>query len=209
MKKILLADDHQLIRTGLKLLLESELGEITFGEAENANGVFKKMKESEWDLLILDVNMPGRSGMDVLKQLKDTKNTTPVLVLSLHSEEHLGVRALKSGACGYISKDAIGTELIKAVNTVMNGKKYITAYIAEQLIEQINNPADKEPHELLSDREFQTLMYIATGQKISIIAQALSLSVATISTYRARIMEKMGMKTNADLINYSIHRGLI
>ncbi|MGZ4056910.1 MAG: response regulator [Bacteroidia bacterium] len=208
MKKILIADDHQLVRQGLKMVLSDEFGEIQFGEAENASSTLKKMDEDSWNLLILDMNMPGRSGTEVLKDLKDQRNSTPVLMLSMHSEEYMGLRAIKLGAYGYISKDMAGSELINAVHQIFSGKKYISPTLASMMVDRLNEPAEKEPHELLSDREFQTFLLIAAGKQVSAIAETLSLSVATISTYRSRIMEKTGMKSNAALMNYAIHKGL-
>lgn len=209
MKKILIADDHQIVRKGLKQIISDEFGDTQFGEAANAIEVFKRMKENEWDILILDINMPGRSGLDVLKQLKDEKSGMPVLILSMHPEDIVAVRALKSGASGYLPKDSADTELVNAIRQIFNGKKYITPSVAEQVVLQIENPQGKDPHELLSDREFQTLLLIASGKSVSEIANNLSLSVATVSTYRARILEKMNLKTNADLINYSIQNKLV
>ena len=209
MKKILIADDHPAIRKGVRLMLESEYSEVEFGEATNAVEVFKKIKEKKWDILILDMDMPGRNGLEVLKQLKDDKTTIPVLMFSMHHEEQIAIRALKSGASGYLSKDAADTELSKAVHLILSGRKYITPAIAEQLAEQVGNPLDKAPHELLSDREYETLLLFAKGKTVSEIAKELSLGVPTISTYRARILEKMGMKNNAELANYAIRNNLV
>lgn len=209
MKKILIADDHQIVRKGLKQILSDEFSEIEFGEAINSAEVFQKIKNKKWDILILDINMPGRSGLEVLKQFKDEKINIPVLVLSMHPEEQIAVRTLKLGAWGYIAKDAADTELVKAVQQIFTGRKYITSSVAEQLAMQIENPSDKPPHELLSDREFQTLLLIASGKTVSQIADELSLSVPTVSTYRARILEKMRMKTSAELTNYAIRNNLV
>lgn len=208
MKRILIADDHQVVRKGLRQILSDEFLELELGEAENAQGVFKNLSEKKWDILILDINMPGRSGLEVLKQIKDDKIFIPVLVLSMHAEEQIALRALKSGAWGYLSKDAADTELIKAIHQILDGRRYITPSLAEQLAEQIENPSSQVPHDRLSCREYQTLMLISLGKTISEIAEELSLSVPTISTYRARILEKMGMKTNAQLTRYAIRNNL-
>ena len=209
MKNILIADDHPVVRKGLKDVLLDEFPNAEFGEAQDAEEALRKIKEKKWDILILDINMPGRSGLDVLYQLKDENNKTPVLVLSMHLEEQIAVRILKLGGFGYICKESPETELIKAIHHILGGRKYITPSLAEQLATQLDNDHTKAPHELLSDREYQTLLLIALGKTVSQIAEQLSLGVPTISTYRARILEKMGMKTNADLVSYAIHNKLI
>jgi len=209
MKKILIADDHPAIRKGVKLILEIEFSDVKFGEASNAAEVFRKIKEENWDILILDMDMPGRNGLEVLKQLKDEKTNIPVLMFSMHPEEQIAVRALRSGASGYLTKDAADTELSIAVHLILAGRKYITPSIAEQLAEQIGNPLNKAPHELLSDREYETLLLFAKGNTISQIARELSLGISTVSTYRTRILEKMKMKNTAELVNYAIRNKLV
>lgn len=209
MKHILICDDHPAIRKGIKLILESEFSLAEVSEASSASEVLKKINEKKWDILILDVDMPGRNGLDVLKQLKDDGVKTPVLVFSMHPEELIAIRAIKLGASGYLSKDTADEELVKAINHIMLGKKYITASLAEQLATQIENPTNKAPHELLSDREYQTLLLIAKGKTISKIAEELSLGIPTISTYRSRILEKTGMKTSAELTTYAIRNNLV
>ena len=208
-KRILIADDHPAIRKGVKLILENEYSEVEFGEASNAAEVFRKVKEKDWDILILDMDMPGRNGLEVLKQLKDEKADIPVLIFSMHPEEQVAIRAIKSGASGYLAKDSADTELTKAVQLILSGRKYITPTLAEQLAAQLENPLDKSPQQLLSDREYETLLLIAKGKTVSQIAKELSLGVPTVSTYRARILEKMGMKNNAELINYAIRNNLV
>src|ERR1035437_8900913 len=182
MKKILIADDHPTIRNGVKQILASEFSEIEFGEASNAAEVFKMVREKDWDLLILDMNMPGRNGLEVLKQLKDEKTTIPILMFSMHPEEQIAIRALKSGASGYLAKDAASAELANAVRQLLSGRKYITSSLAEQMASYMENPSNKAPHELLSDREYETLLLFAKGKNVSHIAKELSLSVPTIST---------------------------
>ena len=208
MTHILICDDHSAIRNGVKLILTDEFPKIEFGVATNAIEVFKRLKEKKWDLLILDVDMPGRNGLEVLKQLKDEKSVVPVLMFSMHPEAQVAIRALRSGARGYLSKDTADTELINAVHQILAGKKYITPAIAELLADHVINPENKAEHELLSDREYQTLLLIASGKSVSQIAEQLSLSVPTISTYRARILEKMGLKNNSELTNYAIRNNL-
>lgn len=209
MKRILIADDHSAIRNGVKSILKTEFMEVEFGEASNGNEVFKKLKEKKWDILILDMEMPGRNGLEVLKQIKDEELKIPVLMFSLHPEEQVAVRALKLGAAGYLAKDTVDEELVKAVNLILTGRKYITPSLAEQLATQLENPDGKAPHELLSDREYQTMLLIAKGKTITEISEELSLAVPTISTYRARILEKMGMKNSAELTTYAIRNKLV
>src|ERR1700741_2874361 len=160
MKKILLADDHPYIRDGIKQILMREYQEVEFGEASTGIEVFRVLKDKKWDLIILDMDMPGRNGLDVLKQLKEEGSAIPVLMLSMHPEEQIAVRALKSGAFGYLGKDSAGTELVIAVQKILSGRKYITPSLAEQLASHLEAPLDKAPHELLSDREYETLLLI-------------------------------------------------
>lgn len=209
MKRILIADDHSAIRNGVKLILSNEFNDMEFGEAVNSTDVLKKTQEKKWDILILDMDMPGRNGLDVLKQLKEEKSTVPVLMFSLHQEGQIAVRALKAGAKGYLSKDAVDTELVTAVKKIMAGSKYITPGVTELLACTLTNPTDKEPHELLSDREYQILILFGKGKTVSQIAKELSLSIPTISTYRSRILDKMGLENNAELALYAINNHLI
>lgn len=208
-KRILIADDHSAIRNGLKHILVNEFSNIEFGYATHSGEVFQIVKEQPWDVIILDIDMPGRNGLDILKQLKDEQINIPVLVFSFHREEQIAIRALKSGAFGYLAKDAADTELVKAINTILAGKKYISSLVSEQLLSQLGNPGNKFPHELLSDREYQTLLFIASGKTVTEIAEELSLSHPTISTYRARILQKMNMKNNAELAKYAIRHNLV
>ena len=209
MKKILICDDHPSIRNGVKLILTHEYSEVEFGEASSASEVLKKIHEKKWDILILDMDMPGRNGLEVLKQLKAESVKTPVLIFSMHPEEQVAIRAIKGGASGYLAKDAADAELAKAIQQILSGRKYITSSLAEQLAAQLENPLNKAPHELLSDREYQTLLLIAKGKTVSKIAKELSLSLPTISTFRARILEKMNLKNSAELANYAIRNNLV
>ena len=208
-RRILIADDHSAIRSGIKHILVNEFSNIEFGYATHAGEVLQNIKEQRWDVIILDIDMPGRNGLDILKQLKDEAINVPVLVFSFHREEQIAIRALKSGAFGYLPKDAADTELVKAINTIFSGKKYISSKVSEQLVSQLENPGNKYPHELLSDREYQTLLLIASGKTVTEIAEELSLSHPTISTYRARILVKMNMKNNAEITNYAIRHNLV
>ena len=208
-KKILIADDHFAIRIGVRQMCAGEFPSVLFGEAVNYAEVFQKLKESDWDILILDIDLPGRNGLDILKQIKTEKIKVPVLMFSFHSEEQIALRALKIGAAGYLSKDAADRELIKAINQILDGRKYVSQSLSEKLVEMLDRNSNKEPHELLSDREYQTLLLIASGKTVSEIADILFLSTPTISTYRARILEKMKLKNNAELTTYAISQKLV
>ena len=208
-KKILIADDHSAIRIGVRQICTSEFPAVVIGEATNYAEVFQKLASDDWDILILDIDLPGRSGLDILQQIRADKLKIPVLIFSFHGEEQIAMRALKLGASGYLSKDAADMELVKAINQIMTGRKYVSQTLSEQLIYLLDSDPDKEPHELLSEREYQTMLLIASGKTVTEIAEVLSLSKATISTYRARILEKMKMKTNASLTNYAITQKLV
>ena len=209
MKQILICDDHAAIRKGVKMILKEVFLDAEFSEASSAMEVLKLIDEKEWSILILDVDMPGRNGFDVLAQLKGSGSKIPVLVFSLHPEEQIAIRAMKLGAAGYISKAADDEEFLRAINLIFQGRKYITPSLAELLADQLGNHSQKAPHEHLSNREYETLLLIAKGKSVSQIAEELALSVPTISTYRARILEKTGMKTSSELTSYSIRNNLI
>src|SRR5579871_2940447 len=204
MTRILIADDHTIVRRGLKQILLEEFPSAHIDEAEDAEVLLKKIMKDEWDVVITDLSMPGRSGMEALQQIKLHYPKLPVLVLSAHPEDQYAMRVLKAGASGYLNKEAAPDELVKAIHRVLLGKKYITASIADQLISELDKDGEKRPHEYLSDREFEVFKLIASGKSVSDIAKQMSLGVTTISTYRARILEKMGMKTNALLTMYAI-----
>ncbi len=208
-KKILVADDHSAIRIGVKQICVSEFPNVVIGEATNYAEVFLKLASDNWDILILDIDLPGRNGLDILQQIKADKLKIPVLMFSFHGEEQIALRALKLGASGYLSKDAADMELVKAINQIVAGRKYLSQTLSEKLLFMLDHDTDKEPHELLSEREYQTLLLIASGKTVTEIAEALCLSKATISTYRARILEKMKMKTNAALTNYAVTQKLV
>jgi len=209
MTKILIADDHTIVRRGLKQILFEGFPFAFIEEVADAEELIKKVMKEEWDVVISDLSMPGRSGLESLHQIKQYYPKLPVLILSVHPEEQYAIRVLKAGASGYLNKDLAPEELVKAVNCVLEGKKYITSSIAEKLASAFDMDSEKAPHEFLSDREFEVLKLIAGGKSVSDIAEQLSLSVTTVSTYRARIMAKMNLKTNADLILYAIEHKLI
>jgi len=209
MLRILIADDHTVVRKGLKQILLEEFPTAHIEDVPDAEEMIKKVMNSKWDVVVSDMSMPGRSGLDALQQIKQIYPELPVLILSIHPEEHYALRVLKAGASGYLSKGSASEELVKAVQTVLLGKKYISASVAEKLASSLNSDAAKHAHELLSDREFDVMKLLAAGKSVSEIADTLSLSVTTISTYRARIMTKMSLKTNSDLTKYAIESNLI
>lgn len=209
MKKILIVDDHEVLRDGVKRVFDKDSGTATFGEASTVQEALRLLREQEWDIVVLDISLGDRSGLEVLKELKQIRPRLPVLILSMHSGEQFARRALKAGASGYITKDSPRAELVKAVNKVMSGGRYISAAVAENLVFDLESDTGRPRHEALSDREFEVLRLIASGKTVSEIARILSLSESTISTYRGRILEKMGMKTNAELIHYAIQNKLV
>ena len=209
MIKILIADDHAVVRRGLKQILAEEPNMAVFGEACNAQEVLKNVREQNWDIVILDITMPDRSGLEVLKELKNIRPKLPVLILSIHPEEQYAVRVLKAGAAGYMTKESAPEELVKAVRKVIKGSKYISPSLAEKLAFDLETDSEKPLHEALSNREYQVMCMIASGKTVKEIAKELYLSVKTISTHRARILEKMKMKTNAELTHYAIKNRLV
>jgi two-component system invasion response regulator UvrY len=209
MIRILIADDHPVVRQGLKQVLADEPDMEVVGEAANANEVLEKTRSEPCDIVLLDITMPGRGGLEVLKDLKRERAKLPVLVLSMHPEDQFGVRVLKAGAAGYLTKESAPEELVKAIRKVCSGGKYVSPLLAEQLASHLDSGQQAEPHETLSDREYQVLCLIASGKRVGDIANDLSLSVKTISTYRLRILEKMELRTNAELTRYALERHLI
>jgi DNA-binding NarL/FixJ family response regulator len=207
--RILIADDHAILRRGLKEILMRELDAVTWGEAENGQQVLDQVQSDDWDLLILDITMPGRGGLDVLSNLKALRPKLPVLVLSMHPEDQYGKRVLKAGASGYMNKESAPEELIKAVRKVLGGGRYISPALAEALASDLGRDGERAAHESLSDREFEVLRQLASGKTVSQIAEDLHLSVPTVSTYRARILEKMGMSTTAELMHYALRNHLV
>jgi DNA-binding NarL/FixJ family response regulator len=209
MLRVLIADDHAVVRQGLRQIL-SDIPELTeVGEAQNGEDALSRVRAEPWDVLVLDMSMPGRGGLDVLKDVRRVRPSTRVLVLSMHPEDQFAVRLLKAGAAGYLTKESAPDELVTAVRKVMTGGKYISATLAEKLAFDMDRDVDKPAHEALSDREFQVLRMLATGKTVQQIADELLLSAKTISTYRARILEKLNLKSNAEMIHYSIQNRLI
>lgn len=208
--RVLIVDDHAVVRRGLQQILVDEFDDIEFGEATSAEEALDRLREEQWDVVILDVSMPGRSGLDALKEIKKDRPNIPVLMLSFHPEDQFATRVLKAGASGYMTKESAPEELVNAINKVLNGGKYVSAALAEQLAEDLErDAAGVLAHKRLSDREYEVLLDIARGKTVSEIADQLSLSVKTISTYRARILEKMNLKSNADLVRYALRHDLV
>jgi two-component system invasion response regulator UvrY len=206
---ILIADDHELVRGGLARIIAEEFSSAQIHEVSNGTQAEKMGRTKAWGLIIMDMSMPDKTGLDVLKQLRAESIKIPVLILSIHPENQYALRVLKAGGNGYISKDCPRTDFINAVRTILSGKKYISAEVAEKLASRFDNDLSKEQHELISDRELQVLKLIASGKTVSEIADELSLSVATISTYRSRLLEKMNLKNNAELTHYAINNHLV
>ncbi len=206
---VLIADDHPIVRQGLRqILLDTGDMEVA-GEAANAQETLNQVGARCWDVLVLDITMPDRSGFDILREVKLKQPHLPVLVLSIHAEEYLAVRVLKAGASGYLTKENAPGELVKAIRKVVSGGKYISPGLAEALAFGLDETADRPRHETLSDREFQVMQLIASGKTLSEIAGELSLSAKTVSTYRTRLLQKMNLETNAEIIRYAIQSGLI
>jgi DNA-binding NarL/FixJ family response regulator len=208
MTNILIADDHPIIRRGLKELLTENGNEIFVGEAQTSQEVLELIQRQDWDMVVLDIAMPGRGGLDALKEIKRQRPRLPVLILSMYSEEQYGVRALRMGASGYMTKEVAPENFVSAVRKIMGGGIYITTNLSEKLAFDLRR-GDLAPHETLSDREYQVMCMIASGKAVSEIARDISLSVKTVSSYRTRILEKMEMKSNSELTYYTIKNKLI
>lgn len=208
MIRILIADDHPMFREGLRRILARCPDFNVAGEASNGQEVFEKVWKNEYDIVLLDIAMPGTPGLEVLKRLKNEKPKLPVLVLSMYPEEQYAVRVIKAGASGYLTKESASEELITAIRRISGGRKYITSSIAERLADDVEPTAEKPLHDTLSDRELEVFRMISAGKTTTQIAEELFLSVKTISTYRSRILDKMKMKTNAELIHYAIKHNM-
>ena len=204
MIKILIVDDHSVVRAGLKQIISGVADMVVVDDAGSANEALDKIRKTFFSVVVLDIAMPGKSGLDALKEIKLEFPRLPVLMLSMYPEDQYAIRALRSGAAGYMTKDTAPEELVTALRSVAAGKKYISPSLAERLAFNLDIESNREAHETLSDREYQVLRLIASGKTISEIAEQLSLSVKTISTYRGRILEKMQLKNNAELTNYAI-----
>jgi two-component system invasion response regulator UvrY len=207
--RVFIADDHAIVREGLKQILAESRDIIVAGEAENGVDAIKLFRKAKCHVMLLDISMPDRSGIEVLKQVKKEHPEMAVLMLSMHREDQYAIRSLKAGAAGYLTKQSAPNELVVAIRQVAAGQKYVSAALAQELASQVGDSHDAAPHEALSDREYQTLTMIASGKTVSAIAEELSLSVKTISEYRSRLLVKMKLKNSAELTHYAIKNGLI
>jgi two-component system invasion response regulator UvrY len=209
MLRILVADDHPVVRRGLRQIISDAFPTAVLEEAPDAAGTREAVRKAPWDVVVLDLMMPGANTLDFLKELKAERPALPVLILSMHPPEQFAVRALRAGAAGYLTKETAPEELAEAIRTTLGGRKYITPDVGEQLALAMESSTAAIPHQALSDREYAVLRMIASGQSVTEIASTLHLSAKTVSTYRTRLLRKMGLRTNADLTRYALHRGLV
>src|SRR4026208_122796 len=208
MIRVLLADDHAIVRRGLKQILAETEDIRTEGEVDSGAGVLREVRAKKYDMVLLDITLPDQNGLEVLGQLRAVRPNLPVLMLSVHPEEQYAVRALKTGAAGYLTKDSAPEEMVAAIRKVYRGGKYVSAALAERLVGLLGEQ-EGAPHESLSEREFQVMLLLANGKSVSEIANRLALRSKTVSTYRSRLMEKLGMKSIAELVRYVMEQGLI
>jgi len=209
MLRILLADDHAVVRQGVKQILADAFGQVAFGEARNAQELLGLVSNERWDVVVLDLAMPGGNGLEALKQIKVEHPQLPVLILSIFPEDQYAVRTIRAGAAGYLNKESAPEELVQAIRKILLGGEYISAAVADELVLYARHDDDQPLHTHLSDREYQVLCLIASGKEVKEISTELALSPKTISTYRARLLDKMNMKTNAELTHYAIESGLV
>ena len=209
MIRALVADDHAVVRRGLRELLAESREVAVTGEAGTAQEALEQVRTGKWDVLVLDINLPDASGLDVLREVKQIAPQLPVLILTIYAEDQFAVRALRSGAAGYVTKQSAPEELVDAIRKVVRGGRYISPALAERLAVLADPQAERQPHESLSEREFQVFRTLASGRTVSQVADLLHLSVKTISTYRARVLEKMGLETNAELTVYAVRNGIV
>jgi DNA-binding NarL/FixJ family response regulator len=209
MTRVLIADDHEIVRHGLRDIFTTRLGKVAVSEAKDAGEAINLLIQKDWDLVLLDINMPGRNGLEVLAEAKRLRPKTPVLVLTAYPEEQFALRAFKAGASGYLTKQSATDELVTAVQRILAGSKYVTASLAERLAVNLGGSDVQAPHEALSNRELQVLRLIAVGKSIKETAAELALSEKTVATYRTRISEKAGLKTNVEIARYALKHGLV
>ncbi|HEY7532341.1 MAG TPA: response regulator transcription factor [Nitrospiraceae bacterium] len=208
MLKILIADDHSIFRRGLKDLLSDGMGAVTVGECSNAFDLLQLVKQKKWDVVILDIGMPGTTGTDALLQLKRQRPSLPVIMLSMHPEDQYAVRMFKAGANAYLTKASAPEELVTAIKKVLGGGNYVSASLGEKLVQLFHRGQAQPAHELLSDREFEVMRLLSSGKTVSQIAESMHLGTTTVSTYRARILEKLHLKNNAELMRYAVQQGI-
>ena len=209
MMRVLIVDDHAIVRRGLRALLSDEFHGAAFGEASNARQALEELRKGKWDVALLDITLPGKSGLELLKEFKAAQPKLPVLVLSAHPEDQFAVRVLKAGAGGYMTKESAPEELASAVRKVLAGGRYVSPSLAEKLVLGVTKDLTRTPHETLSDREYEVMCLIASGKTVTEIGGELSLSVKTISTYRVRLLENLGVKNSAGIVQYAIRNGLV
>jgi len=209
MIKVVVVDDHAVVREGLKRIIAESGGMVVSGEAADGHEAMQVIKKDPCDVVLLDITMPNKSGLDVLKELHAESPRLPVLVLSMHPEDQYAMRVLRAGAAGYVTKESAPAKLVQAIRKVVRGGKYVSPSLAEKLVYDLGTQTDKAPHEILSDREYQVLCMIGSGKTVTQIAEELTLSVKTISTYRVRILEKLRMNNNAEITRYAIKEGLV
>jgi len=209
MLRVLIADDHEIVRKGLGKVLSETLQPIKIDEATNGQEAMSKILKSEYDLVVLDLKMPGKSGLDVLKEIKQHRPKLPVLILSMHPEEQFAIRAIRAGAAGYLTKECAGDELVLAIRKALKGERYISGSLAQILAGELDSDSEKPLHEILSDREYQVMLMVASGKTVGAIAEELCLSVKTISSYRTNILLKTRMKNNAEITHYAIKNKLV
>ena len=209
MIKVVVVDDHAVVREGLKRIVSESGGMTVTGEAADGHEAMRVIRSEPCDVVLLDITMPNKSGLDVLKELHTESPRLPVLVLSMHPEDQYAVRVLRAGAAGYVTKESAPAKLVQAIRKVVRGGKYVSPSLAERLVFDLGADKDKAPHELLSDREYQVLCLISSGKTVTQIANELALSIKTVSTYRVRILEKLKMKNNAEMTRYAIQEGLV
>jgi two-component system invasion response regulator UvrY len=207
--KILIADDHAIFRRGLKDILTENFRGVTIGETETGQGAVEQVRKASWNIVVLDVTMPGRNGVDVLREIRQIRPALPVLMLSMHPEEQYAMRMLKAGAAGYITKIKAPLEIVKAIKRVLAGGKYITPALAERLMEQLKSGTKKLPHDRLSNREYQVMHLTCSGKSLKEIAEELSISIQTVSTHRTRMLKKMGLHSIAEMIRYALENELV
>lgn len=209
MASVLIADDHAMVRAGLRRWLEQDAAIEAIGEAVSGTETLERLRDTPWDVVVLDINMPDRSGIDILTHIRAGYPKTRVLVISAFSEKQYAMYALRAGAAGYLAKDQAAEDFMRAIHTVLGGRRFVSTTLAEMLVGALDEPADQPLHSALSQREFQILCKLAVGRSVSEIARELCISVKTVSTYRARILEKMNFTTNADLTAYALRNGLM
>jgi DNA-binding NarL/FixJ family response regulator len=209
MIRLLIVDDHAIVRHGLRQVVAEAADIVVTAEAGSSQEAVRLLREQEFDMVLLDISLPDKNGIETLKLIKRDKPALPVVMLTMHAEDEFGVRALKAGASGYLTKQSAHDQLLVAVRHVASGRRYISPNLAEELVRSIGESSEKLPHELLSDREFDTLRMLASGKSLSEIAQAFSISPKTVSVYRTRLLEKMKLKNNAEIAHYAVKNGLI